>query len=226
MRPASGRAGLTVADVLRGRSHDGQVGAVGQHLQRHEDQVLFDPPGQVGAGGAGQVPQFVPGEVAVGQQEHVRSQGGQQPAGELVLAELGHRVEGHIDQGMGSAFGQGHQADLRVSALVDTTLAREAELSCVRRGVGDVQRGAVPGDQPQPEGERARSEGCGQRAAPPLEQCLQRFVAQPLPGSCQGRAGGQALHAQARQVPQLLGQRAQNRPVSRRTGTVGAAEQA
>jgi hypothetical protein len=129
---------------------------------------------------------LVSGEVAVGQQQHVRPQGGQQPTGELVLAELRNGVEGRIDQGMGTAFRQCHQADLRVSALVDTTLAGETELSCVCRGVGDIQRGAVPGDQPQPESERARSEGCGQRAAPPLEQRLQRFVAQSLPGPCQG----------------------------------------
>lgn len=112
-----------------------------------------------------------------------------------------------------------------MSALIDAAFAGEPELPCVGRGAGDVQRGAVPGDQ-QPERERARGRRRGQRAAAPLEQYLQRLGAQPLPGPGQGRTRGQALHAHARQVPQLLRQRAQNRPISRRPGTVGTAEQA
>ncbi|WUA77684.1 hypothetical protein OG472_01625 [Streptomyces sp. NBC_00207] len=82
-----------------------------QHPQRDEDQVLLDPPGQVGAVGPGQAAEFVPGEVTVGQQ-HVRLQGSQQSAGEPVLAQLGHGVEGRVDRDMGPALGQRHQTDL------------------------------------------------------------------------------------------------------------------
>lgn len=44
LQGASGRAGLTVPDVLRGRSHDGQVGAVGQQRSSLTDsRILVDP---------------------------------------------------------------------------------------------------------------------------------------------------------------------------------------
>nr|WP_234392530.1 hypothetical protein [Streptomyces sp. XY152] len=225
-RGAALEAGVTQALALGRGGHDGHVRAVGQDPQRWQDEVLLDPPGEVAAGRLDQAPQFMAGEVAVGQQQYAGPQGGEQAAGELVLAEPGDRVKGRVDDGVGAALDEGHQSDLWISALVGAVVAGESERDGVLGSVRNIQRGAVPGDQPQTEGECSRGRGCRLGAAPAFEEGLQRLVSQALAGSGEGRTGGQALDNPARQVPQFLGQGPQDRPVSRRPSAVGAAEQA
>ncbi|PRX48805.1 hypothetical protein B0I32_14050 [Nonomuraea fuscirosea] len=158
-------SGDAAPPVLSRGGHDGrQERPVRQDLDRGEHQVLLDPPQHVGSGRSDHAPQFVAGEVPVGQQEHARVKRVQEPARELVLAGLGDTVKGGIDQRVGAAFDQRQQPDLWISALCDSELGR------VLGGVSRIQAGAVPSDQAQPERESALRARSGQWPAPPIEQ--------------------------------------------------------
>jgi hypothetical protein len=62
------------------------VGAVGQLLDHGQDDVLANPPQQVGPGRGCGLPQVHAEEAAVGQQEHARSKRSEDLAGQGVLA--------------------------------------------------------------------------------------------------------------------------------------------
>ncbi len=214
--PAPGTC-LAMTEAVGRRRHDGQERPIGKDLDRREHQVLLDPPGHVGAGRDHQAPQFVAGEVAVGQQQHPGAERMQQQARELMLAGPGDPVEGGVEDGVRAALGQRQQPDLRVAAL------GHAELTGILRGISRVYPRPVPGHQPQAERERPGRPLAGQRSPPQVEQQLQRLGAEPLPRLGQRRTGRQR---QAVQVPQPVREPPHHRPVARRSAAVRSTEQA
>jgi hypothetical protein len=85
--------------------------------------------------------------------------------------------------------------------------------------------GAVPGDQPQAEGERSRGRGCRLGVAPAFEERLKRLVSQTLAALVRAELVGRRWTIPPGRS-RSFSVRAQDHPVSRRPGTVGTAEQA
>ena len=200
-----GQGDAGVDDPDPGAAGVGQPGPVGQ------DALDIEPQGaragahageEVRARGPDQGPHARRCQAPVGQDEHARAHGADQPGGQGGLADP-VRVDGRGQQAAGGGGQQGHQADHRVAGARAPPGPALGEGGPVGLGVRHRDQGAVQGHDPA-RGEPVRAPLHGQGAGQQIEQRLEGGRSHPA-HRLRDRRGAHGLHG----APQA---RAQARP--------------
>jgi hypothetical protein len=205
--------------LVRIREH-AEIGAVGQLAQYRQPPAVLDAHDQVSPGGGDTGDLRMAGKVPVGQHQHAGVE--DSVVDELVQQQWlagTHCRPDRVDQRPGAAGDQGQQPDLRIPARADPPARRTAERFAVRRGVRDIQPGAIrrylqQGQLPA-EGRHPRQARGRPGTAQPPEQRLYRRPAQAAPGLHRGRDRGDLPPAPRDLGSELLEQRPQHLAVSR-----------
>ena len=199
--------------LLVGVVDAGEEGPVGQDRDHGQAQVAGDAPQQVGAGAGGGVPQAPGVEAAVGEQQHALVQAPGQGECERALPG-GERAGGGAEQAAGAAAGERDEPGPGVVAALPAAAA--AGPGGVPRAGRDLEGGAVPRCQEQPERVRPRLlPRQRQRGGDPGEQQLEGAGAE---AAAQRRQRGGSRLLPGRQAEQP----AQDPPVRQAAGQAQA----
>jgi site-specific DNA recombinase len=172
---------LALGAPVVGGTDAAQVGPVCKLPVHRQHRVGPGAPHQRRAGGGRRPPQLCPGEQAVGQQQHPRTEHAQQrPRQGRLAAAVG--ADGRRTDRVGAALGHPDHADLREGGLLAPMGLRPAKRPLVGLGIRHVQGRPVDRQHPPAPIPRPLRLLAGKRPGDLGEQPLQHLRPKPLPG--------------------------------------------